>query len=147
MKLRSGGFPATSLVTVLAIVWAVGIAIAAGGAPADVTAAAPIASPTLPAIAPTAAPVQQTGFVGDETCTTCHDTEGKGLHQTLHGKAQNVRTPAAKTGQTCETCHGPGQAHVDTGDKTKIKRFASMSASRRWRAGRSSVPPEKPPSS
>ena len=71
---------------------------------------------------------QATGFVGDETCSTCHEPEGKGLHATLHGKAQNTRTPAAKTGQSCETCHGPGQAHVDTGDKAKIKRFNAMSA-------------------
>jgi DmsE family decaheme c-type cytochrome len=67
-------------------------------------------------------------LVGDDTCTACHESEGKGLHLTLHGKAQNTRTPAAKTNQSCETCHGPGQAHVDTGDKTKIKRFTAMSA-------------------
>jgi DmsE family decaheme c-type cytochrome len=74
------------------------------------------------------APALASGFVGDDTCTTCHEPEGKSLGLTLHGKAHNARTPAAQTGQSCETCHGPGQAHVDgSGDKTKIKVFTAMS--------------------
>jgi len=132
MKLRSDGFPARTLVTALAIAWAVGIGLAAAQAPTGSTTAAAAAAASTPvrvaAPAPPPAAAQATGFVGDETCSTCHDPEAKGLHATLHGKAQNVRTPAAKTGQSCETCHGPGQAHVDTGDKTKIKRFNAMSA-------------------
>jgi DmsE family decaheme c-type cytochrome len=117
MKLRSDGFPARMLVAVLAIAWAMAIGLsAASGAPAAKTA------PN--ATAPT---VQVSGFVGDETCATCHDTQSRSLHATQHGKAQNERTPAATNGQSCETCHGPGQAHVDTGDKGKIKRFAAMS--------------------
>jgi DmsE family decaheme c-type cytochrome len=131
MKLRSDGFPAKTLVTALAIAWAIGIGLAAAQAPTGSatapTTAAAIAPARLVAPAPAPAAAQATGFVGDETCSTCHEPEGKGLHATLHGKAQNVRTPAAKTGQSCETCHGPGQAHVDTGDKTKIKRFNAMS--------------------
>ena len=130
MTKRSDGFPATTLVTALAIVWAVGDRCRRRTPPtgsADRATAAP--SPARAAPAPAApAAAQATGFVGDDTCTTCHEPEGKALHATLHGKAQNTRTPAAKTGQSCETCHGPGQAHVDTGDKTKIKRFTAMSA-------------------
>ena len=128
MKLRSDGFPATTLVTALAIAWAVSIGLAAGSAPTGpTTVAAPVATTTpARATAPAPAAEQATGFVGDETCSTCHEPEGKGLHLTLHGKAQNARTPAAKAGQSCETCHGPGQAHVDTGDKTKIKVFTAM---------------------
>jgi DmsE family decaheme c-type cytochrome len=87
--------------------------------------AAPLPSGTPP---PTADPAQPGNFVGDDTCTACHEPEGVSLRATLHGKSQNPRTPAGKAGQACETCHGPGQAHVDTGDKTKIKRFAAMSA-------------------
>ena len=77
--------------------------------------------------APVPAPAPANGFAGDDTCTTCHEPEGASLRGTLHGKAQNARTPAARSGQSCETCHGPGQAHVDgSGDKTKIKRFTAM---------------------
>src|SRR5688572_17708836 len=81
--------------------------------------AAPAASPAPPASQ--AAPAQKpappadkpgpaSGFVGDdETCITCH--ENQSLKGTPHGRERDVRTPAAKQG--CETCHGPGQAHVD----------------------------------
>src|SRR4051794_29446523 len=96
MKLRSDGFPATTLVTALAIAWAVGIGVAAGLSPAGPTSTPTVAvSAPAPAITPApAAPAdgQATGFVGDETCTTCHEPEGKALKGTLHGKAQNVRT-------------------------------------------------------
>jgi len=99
MTPRSDGSPARWLVTALATVWvlATGV-IAASGTPAARTPAPPAAS----------APAQPANFVGDEACATCHEAEGKSLSATLHGKAQNVRTPAARTGQTCETCHGPG---------------------------------------
>jgi DmsE family decaheme c-type cytochrome len=126
------GIPARHVATAIAVLWvtAIGVATAASRAPA----AAPQTSSSTVAVArtgaPSAAPAagQANGYVGDETCTTCHESEGTALRLTLHGKAQNVRTPAAKTGQSCETCHGPGQAHVDSGDKTKIKRFDAMSA-------------------
>jgi DmsE family decaheme c-type cytochrome len=116
MSKRSDGFPAALLVTALVLVgsMAFGLAAAWGGPPPKAAPPAPVA--------------QSTGYVGDETCATCHDSEAKGLHQTLHGKAQNTKTPAAKTGQSCETCHGPGQKHVDSGKKEDIRRFTTMKA-------------------
>ncbi len=62
-------------------------------------------------------------FAGDDTCTACHETEGKTLPSSLHGKSANARTPAAKPNQACETCHGPGREHAESGDKTKIRVF------------------------
>lgn len=65
----------------------------------------------------TATPVS--GYVGEDTCLTCHEDQKKGYHGSPHARAANPRTPAANKG--CESCHGPGQAHVDGGgDKTKI---------------------------
>ncbi len=56
-------------------------------------------------------------YVGEDTCLTCH--EDQSYKGTLHARAANPRTPAA--GQGCESCHGPGKAHVDgEGDKAKI---------------------------
>jgi DmsE family decaheme c-type cytochrome len=66
------------------------------------------------------------GFVGDDTCTACHEAEGKALSETLHGKKANERAPAARPNQACETCHGPGKDHSETGDKTKIRVFSKM---------------------
>ena len=83
-----------------------------------------LAMPATPAQAPSA-PAQAPTYVGQDTCVGCHDTEGKSIHQTVHGKAQNPRTPEA--GQGCESCHGPGSAHVDDPSKPdSIKRFPAM---------------------
>ena len=127
MRTRRDGFPAAALVTAVVLVWAMAIGLAAAGGraaagPADTEIAA---AATVPATSPVEQPA---GLVGDETCATCHESEGKSLHASLHGKAQNSRTPAARTGQACETCHGPGQKHVDSGKKEDIRRFSVMNA-------------------
>ena len=125
MKRPSDGFPAPTLVTALALAFVWTIALAAATASSDRQAGASAGGPP----AAKAAPVQASGFAGDDTCTTCHEAQGKELKHTLHGRAQDSRTPSAKTGQACETCHGPGQAHAEAGgDKTKIKRFTAISA-------------------
>ena len=86
--------------------------------------------PAPPAKAARAKPVrtldaqQAANFVGEDTCVTCHDQTYKG---TAHGRAFNERTPAATHG--CESCHGPGKAHVDgEGDPTKIVNPAKIRA-------------------
>jgi DmsE family decaheme c-type cytochrome len=115
---------------VLLCLWAAGIGLAAASNRAPEAQAAQgsaVSVSTKDAPASASAAGQANGFVGDDTCTTCHDSEGKGLKGTLHSKTQNTRTPAARTGQTCETCHGPGQKHVDSGKKEDIKRFTTMS--------------------
>src|SRR5262252_8654501 len=65
-------------------------------------------------------------YVGDDTCMACHESEAKSLASTLHGKAKNERAPAARLNSACETCHGPGKEHSETGDKAKIRVFTSM---------------------
>ena len=84
--------------------------------------APPTATPTAQAAAPAG------GYIGEETCVTCHEEKTKGYHGSPHSRASNPRTPAA--GKGCESCHGPGQAHVEGGgDKTKIKNPTSMTPS------------------
>ena len=76
------------------------------------------ARPAVQAQKPAPPPASPADYVGDDTCITCHDAQSyKG---TLHALKSNPRTPAATHG--CESCHGPGKAHVDgSGDKTKIQ--------------------------
>src|SRR4051812_38418595 len=58
------------------------------------------------------------GYAGSDTCVVCHDDQGKSIEHSKHGRAANPRTPTAALG--CETCHGPGQAHVDDEDHGKM---------------------------
>jgi DmsE family decaheme c-type cytochrome len=85
-------------------------------APAGAPAGGPAPqAPPQPMATPAAKPdgALAPGFVGDDdTCLTCH--ENQTMKGTPHGRERDVRTPAAKQG--CETCHGPGQAHVDAKD-------------------------------
>jgi DmsE family decaheme c-type cytochrome len=78
-------------------------------------------------------------YAGTATCLTCHENMGAALTQGPHSHSFRAGTPTSPSGcqachgETkaalgCEACHGPGQAHVDaSGDKTKIRRFASLS--------------------
>ncbi len=71
-------------------------------------------------------PPQAATYVGADTCIGCHDAEGKFIAKTPHGKSENPRSPAAAHG--CESCHGPGSAHVEDPSKPgSIKRFPQMS--------------------
>jgi len=87
-----------------------------------IVAVATVPATTTPAVAAVTtgavAPAQDTGYVGEEMCLTCH--EDKSYNGTVHAFAADERTPKATHG--CESCHGPGQAHVEGGgDKTQIK--------------------------
>jgi DmsE family decaheme c-type cytochrome len=57
-------------------------------------------------------------YAGADICLTCHDDKKGQLGP--HGRAENARTPMAKQG--CETCHGPGKAHVDAGGDASLIR-------------------------
>ena len=86
--------------------------------------AMPADSPQSPAPPATSTqPQPPAGYAGSDTCTTCH-TQGDTLKGTAHGQAANPRSPAAGLG--CESCHGPGQAHVDDDAKGHIKKFALL---------------------
>ena len=68
---------------------------------------------------------QQRTYIGQETCVGCHDTEGTNIHQTAHGKKQIPGSPEAEKG--CESCHGPGSAHLDDPSVPgSINRFTQM---------------------
>ena len=90
------------------------------GAPAEAQTLTPVAihAQTPQTGQPAAAAGQ---YVGESTCLTCHDQHYTG---TAHGLKSNPRTPASQLG--CESCHGPGKAHVDAGDATNILNFNTM---------------------
>ena len=53
-------------------------------------------------------------YVGSDTCITCHQDQERRFKNTVMGKVmQHPRTPLE--GRGCESCHGPGRAHVEAG--------------------------------
>jgi DmsE family decaheme c-type cytochrome len=80
----------------------------------------PLAPPQAPSPQPSPPPA---GYAGSDTCVVCHTDQEASLKGTQHGRARNPRSPAAANG--CESCHGPGQAHVDDEAKGNILKFSA----------------------
>lgn len=92
--------------------------VIAGVAAVSSLAVAASASAGNPVPPPANAQVQpSSGYVGESTCLSCHDD--RSYKGTLHARVADENTPAAKHG--CESCHGAGAAHAESGDITKIK--------------------------
>ena len=53
-------------------------------------------------------------YVGTEVCLNCHEDQQRRFKNTVMGKVMaHPRTPWEARG--CESCHGPGKAHVEAG--------------------------------
>jgi DmsE family decaheme c-type cytochrome len=76
-------------------------------APPAETPKAPVATPKAK---PTGAPVEA-HFVGEKVCVTCHAGHAESFSKTLMGRIG--KTQPGKF--ACESCHGPGSAHVKAG--------------------------------
>lgn len=64
---------------------------------------------------------------GWRACVRCHEKQTTAYLEGPHAADWNERTPAGRLG--CETCHGPGEAHVQTpGAKGLVRTPARLSA-------------------
>jgi DmsE family decaheme c-type cytochrome len=119
------------IVLLAALVWAATFVVrttAWAPPPADAPALISGSEETGPAAGVVSAPgeTQQAGYVGQDTCVTCHEGYDTTINATKHGFVKNPRTPLAAQG--CETCHGPGEAHSQDPEKVKPLQFEKLSA-------------------
>lgn len=57
-------------------------------------------------------------FVGSETCAACHEGITKDFKTADHSRL--IATGKNAEGAGCESCHGPGSLHVNSGGSTKL---------------------------
>src|SRR5918911_42730 len=76
---------------------------------------------------PAAAKDKDDQYVGSDTCKVCHEDQFKNFTHTAHAKLESLSSWKGKA-VGCESCHGPGKAHAEEGDPTKIVSFKNRSA-------------------
>lgn len=80
------------------------------------------ASLTIPAAA-----AETPGYVGSETCKTCHEEIYNNLQKTPH---YAIETGARRgwAQKSCESCHGPGAKHAESASAEDIRNPAKLTA-------------------
>lgn len=117
MSKRTTGFPACLSAALIIFTGSLVMAVAAspdeagGGRGSGGLKATAVQPPT-----PAAGTSQPNDYAGEDTCLVCH--EGRAYTGTRHALKAIPRSPAATHG--CESCHGPGKAHAESGGDTAL---------------------------
>src|SRR5262249_33873790 len=66
-------------------------------------------------------------YVGSDAGSGRHDEQFKSISKITHSRVARAKWRSERQG--CESCHGPGKAHIEGGgDKTKIRTFEHETA-------------------
>jgi DmsE family decaheme c-type cytochrome len=79
--------------------------------PVAVAFACLLAGAALLTATPSAPPPQDGQYVGMDQCAACHEETVAKFRESIHGQKGFEQ----RSNHACETCHGPGKAHVDAG--------------------------------
>lgn len=72
-------------------------------------------------------PAAPSAYAGQDVCATCHDAEAAQFAKSTHDQLAPHELNGRRGG--CESCHGPGARHAESGDPQLIRRFSETSAS------------------
>lgn len=81
-------------------------------------------------LTPVPVPAAEATYVGAEECGRCHTIELQGWKKTPHARAESYGAAQGEVDRVvgCETCHGPGSAHVESMDAADIKALGLSSS-------------------
>jgi len=72
-------------------------------------------------------PAGSPGYAGSEACKACHEEIFNKFQKTPHYAVESDSRRGWEH-NSCESCHGPGQKHADSGDAADIRQPAKLKA-------------------
>ena len=66
-------------------------------------------------------------YVGSEVCQACHEDLFNAIKKSPHGVVESDKK-RGWDGKTCESCHGPGSVHAESGSAEEIRNPAKLPA-------------------